>query len=261
MVESELFGHVKGAFTGAMKDRLGARRAHGGTLFLDEIGDMALTSQTRLLRFIQEGIFQKVGGDKDEKVDIRFICATHHDLWADVETGQFRKDLFYRINIIPIILPPLHERRDDILLLAQTFLKKYANKEQKAFKSFTKEAEDFLLHYEWPGNVRQLEGVIFNTVLLNDGLMVTKKMLLKNLEQLLNLPSNTRSSQSPNQTPPKILTLKQAEKQAIETAIEFCEGNIEQAAKLLEVNKSTLYRKLQYWQITYKRTISSRNMY
>jgi two-component system repressor protein LuxO len=262
LVESELFGHLKGAFTGAMSHRQGAASlAHEGTLFLDEIGEMPLDLQTRLLRLMQMGTFKKVGSDHDESVDIRFICATNRDLVAEVKAGRFREDLFYRLNVVPIMLPALRERGFDILLLARTFLHKYAQLEKKAFKIFAPETENLLLHYEWPGNIRQLQNIIHRVVLLNDGPVVTVKMLP---EKLLHSHAEKRTQQisapaletTAVADPPPILTLKQAEKQAVEKALVFCNGDIAKAAKCLEVAQSTLYRKLKNHQIAYKRKSS-----
>ena len=257
LVESELFGHLKGAFTGAIDHRQGAAtQAHQGTLFLDEIGEMTLGLQTRLLRLMQMGTFKKVGNDHEESVDIRFICATHRDLNAEVKAGRFREDLFYRLNVVPMTLPALRQRGFDILLLARIFLHKYAQLEKKAVKIFSPEVENILLHYEWPGNVRQLQNIIHRIMLLNEGPVVTINMLPEKL-----LHTNSRKpDQQQRQTSAvaefsPLLTLKQAEKQAIENAIAFCDGDVSKAAKYLQVTQSTLYRKLKNHQIPYKRTL------
>jgi len=257
LVESELFGHLKGAFTGAIDHRQGAAtQAHQGTLFLDEIGEMTLGLQTRLLRLMQMGTFKKVGNDHEESVDIRFICATHRDLNAEVKAGRFREDLFYRLNVVPMTLPALRQRGFDILLLARIFLHKYAQLEKKAVKIFSPEVENILLHYEWPGNIRQLQNIIHRIVLLNEGPVVTVNMLP---EKLLHTDSR-KPDQQQRQTSAvaefsPLLTLKQAEKQAIENAIAFCDGDVSKAAKYLQVAQSTLYRKLKNHQIPYKRTL------
>jgi two-component system, repressor protein LuxO len=258
LVESELFGHLKGAFTGAMNDRQGATaRAHEGTLFLDEIGEMPLDLQTRLLRLMQRGTFKPVGSDHEESVDIRFICATNRDLIAEVLAGQFREDLFYRINVVPMTLPPLRERGFDILLLARMFLHQYVELEKKNFQRFSPEVENIFLYYEWPGNIRQLQNVIHRMVLLNEGSIVTVNMLP---EKLLHSRSGKRTRKIAKSTQknvavadyPPIITLKQAEKQAIENAMAFCEGHVSKAAKCLDVAPSTLYRKLKQHKISYK---------
>ena len=178
LMESEIFGHVKGAFTGAISDRTGAAaKANGGTLFLDEIAEMELALQTKLLRFVQTGTFQKVGETRQESVDIRIICATNRDPLAEVRDGRFREDLYYRLHVVPIQMPPLRERGDDILSVARAFLVAYAREEGKHFRRFTAEAEARLSTYGWPGNVRQLQNVIRNAVVLNDGEEVTQEML------------------------------------------------------------------------------------
>lgn len=258
LIESELFGHVKGAFTGALNDRQGAAsQADGGTLFLDEIGDMSLDLQSKLLRFLQAGTFHKVGGNKQETVDVRFICATNRDPLAEVQAGRFREDLYYRLHVIPIQLPPLRERASDVLLIARHFLLRYAREEHKHFTHFSPETEEILLHYDWPGNVRQLQNTIHSIVVLNDSQEVTVDMLphpffIPADGDAAGQPRRKRS-RSPQEHVPvaritdKIIPLWLVEKQAIEQAIDLCEGNIPKAAALLEVSPSTIYRKLQRW--------------
>ena len=259
LIESQLFGHVKGAFTGAVSSRKGvASLADGGTLFLDEIGEMDLALQAKLLRFMQTGTFYKVGGEKEEKVDVRFICATNRDLLAEIEAGQFREDLYNRINVVPIVLPALRKHREDILRLARVFLKKYAQVEQKPFQGFTSEVENILLHYDWPGNVRQLQSVIQNIVVLHEGYVITTEMLPSPLNETLVTDSNAIAPKTPppcqlsvaGASPKNIRPLWQVEKEAIEEAIKFCDGNVVQAAKLLKLSKSSIYHKLQLWKTT-----------
>jgi two-component system repressor protein LuxO len=263
LIESEIFGHVKGAFTGAVSERQGAAfLADGGTLFLDEIGDMELELQGKLLRFVQTGTVQKVGSGKLEKVNVRFICATNHDPLLDVQAGRFREDLYYRLHVIPISLPSLREREDDVLLIAQALITKYSQEENKSFTGFTPETESILLHYHWPGNVRQLQNVLRNIVVLNEGEKVTPDMLPAPLNQLSKTPVKT-SLNNTHSTPflmtgatltdiddkrNMICPLWLVEKQAIEKAIELCNGNIPRAAALLEVSPSTIYRKRQHWE-------------
>ncbi len=178
LLESEIFGHVKGAFTGAVTNHDGAAtRAHGSTLFLDEICELDLHLQSKLLRFVQTGTFAKVGSSKQEKVDIRFICATNKDPLEEIGAGRFREDLYYRLHVLPIAMPPLRERGDDILALANTFLKSYAAQEKKSFTGFDPDAAERLLKFSWPGNVRQLQNIVRNLVVLNDGGEVTVTML------------------------------------------------------------------------------------
>jgi two-component system repressor protein LuxO len=259
LMESEIFGHVKGAFTGAAAERRGAASlADGGTLFLDEICEMDLDLQSKLLRFIQTGSFQKVGSGQVEKVDIRFVCATNRDPWAEVQAGRFREDLLYRLHVIPIDLPPLREREQDVLLIARHFLREYAGEENKAFQRFSPECEQVLLDYAWPGNVRQLLNVIRNVVVLHQGDVVAPEMLpppLKPSQQPAAGPAKAPPAgvAPPNNAPAAaghsaVLPLWQVEKQAIEQAIALCDGHIPKAASLLEVSASTIYRKLQAWQ-------------
>jgi len=255
LMESGIFGHVKGAFTGAMTDRQGAASmAKDGTLFLDEIGDMDLMLQSKLLRFVQEGTFYKVGSDKLEKMNIRFVCATNRDLRSDIKFGRFREDLYYRLNVVPIFLPPLREREDDILLLARIFLKEYVLASQKSFKAFSPEVEQIFLRYEWPGNIREMQNLIERVVLLNNGQMVTTDMLPTYLfevsSSLIEQRGTPLSTSHVINTPPKVIrSLEEVEKKAILEAIKFYQGNIIQAATLLEISPATIYRRLKKWGI------------
>ncbi|SFB89265.1 sigma-54-dependent transcriptional regulator [Pseudoalteromonas denitrificans] len=178
LIESEIFGHVKGAFTGATNNREGlAGQANGGTLFLDEICEMQLNLQSKLLRFIQTGTFQKVGSEKLEKVDVRFVCATNRDPLVEVNEGRFREDLFYRLHVIPIELPSLSARDGDVIEIADFLFKKLSKEEGKCYKTMSYHTKQKLLQYPWPGNVRQLENIIRNTVVLNDADIIEPQML------------------------------------------------------------------------------------
>lgn len=251
LMESELFGHVKGAFTGATSSRDGAATiADGGTLFLDEVCEMDLELQKKLLRFLQSGEFQRVGSNTIERVDVRFVCATNKPPMEEVREGRFREDLYYRLHVVPLQMPPLRERDDDILLLAETFLAELSEKEQKNFTGFDTDVEKFLMDHAWPGNVRELQNTIQNIVVLNNGESVSKAMLP---EQLFSaepvarvLPSSTPEVSS-EILEVKVEPLWQTEKRAIEFAIESCDGNVNKAAGLLEVAPSTIYRKMQSW--------------
>jgi two-component system, repressor protein LuxO len=244
LMESEIFGHVKGAFTGAHIARNGAaRRAHEGTLFLDEICEMDLNLQSKLLRFIQSSTFTKVGSDTPEQVDIRIICATNRDPEKEVEAGRFREDLYYRLHVIPIHIPPLRERGRDILLIAEKFLHEFSAEENKAFRGFAPVVEELFKHYAWPGNVRELQNIIRNIVVLHNGRSVTLEMLPPQFKK-----RKHSDIAAPGVDKPKIPPLWQVEKQAIETALEQCQGNVPKAAALLEVSPSTLYRKLKQWE-------------
>ena len=268
LIESQIFGHLKGAFTGAITNQLGAvHQADGGTLFLDEIGEMDISLQSKLLRFVQSHTFFQVGGQKEEHVDVRFLSATNCDLLTEVKAGQFREDLYYRLNVVQIQLPALRQRGQDILLLAQTFLKQYVEEEEKSFNGFTKEVEDIFLSYEWPGNVRQLQNVIHHIVVLNEGQIVTADMLPSPLDKVsLNAPIDPPQPQITTPTPKpitdnlpkkKIRPLWQLEQEAIEEAIKQCNGNVQKAADLLEISKSKIYQKLHKWNINFKRTMKS----
>ena len=264
LMESEIFGHVKGAFTGAHVDREGAAsRASGGTLFLDEICEMDLALQTKLLRFIQTGTFQKVGGSKTEKVEARFVCATNRDPLAEVEAGNFREDLYYRLHVIPIHLPPLRERDGDVIEIARHFLTEYAAEEGKAFKEFDSAVEQIFASYKWPGNVRQMQNVIRNVVVLHDGDAVTADMLPPPLNRpgktapeaapaVNDTPRDSGEASAPVETTPAentdIMPLWKVERDVIERAIDACDGNIPKAAAKLGVSPSTIYRKKQSWE-------------
>jgi two-component system repressor protein LuxO len=273
LVESEIFGHVKGAFTGAVADRLGAAKlAHGGTLFLDEICEMQIDLQSKLLRFLQTGSFQPVGSSRLQQVDIRLVCATNRDPLAEVAAGRFREDLYYRLHVVPIQLPPLREREDDVVLIASAFLARYAGEERRAFRRLGDDAEAALRAYGWPGNVRQLQNVIRNAVVMNDGEVLTAAML--NIAGLrtrapqaapVEASAASRPPTAPTRLPVEragtgtdpggwdhehdVVPLWQVEKAAIERAIELCAGNIPRAAAFLGVSPSTLYRKRQTWEV------------
>jgi two-component system repressor protein LuxO len=257
LMESEIFGHVKGAFTGAYEERKGAAsQADGGSLFLDELCEMDLDLQTKLLRFVQTGTFKKVGSSKLEKVDVRFICATNRNPLEDVAAGRFREDLYYRLHVVPLHLPPLRERGNDILEIAHHFLTIYAKEEGKAFNVFSAEVKDLILRsYNWPGNVRQLQNVIHNIVVLNNDRVVKLAHLPPPLTTLLN--DITINQCSPPKTQPEIINqssstpiqpLADVERYTIENAIKICNGNIPKAAALLDVSPSTIYRKKQGWE-------------
>ncbi|MEN8218003.1 MAG: sigma 54-interacting transcriptional regulator [Pseudomonadota bacterium] len=259
LMESHLFGHVKGAFTGAINVQKGLiSKADGGTLFLDEIGELALSMQSTLLRFVQTKTFSKVGSHKLEGVDIRLICATNRDLLAEVKARRFREDLYYRINTIEIKLPALRERGQDILLLAQFFLYKFAQEEQKDFLSFNAEAEKKLLSYEWRGNVRQLQNTIHNAVVLNKGKVITAEMITIRMDEEVHhniaTPHFISDTDSTKEiTPSSVITVnrfcpfKEIEKEVILKAIKSCDGSVVKAAKLLEISKSYIYKLKKQW--------------
>ncbi|ENE5168629.1 sigma-54-dependent Fis family transcriptional regulator [Vibrio vulnificus] len=287
LMESEIFGHLKGAFTGATTDRKGAAMlANGGTLFLDELCEMELEMQKKLLRFLQTGTFTPLGGSKEIKVDVRIICATNRDPLKEVEEGRFREDLYYRVHVVPIEMPPLRERGNDIVELANHFLKTYAREDGKKFNSISKEAQSILKKYNWPGNVRQLQNIIRNIVVLNDdnqldmehlpAQLTTKPQTVKEpaklsappqpvqavIQEMRNgheaLNHHSLETQTSKANPlahnafhhsdGSIRPMWQIEREAIQNAIAFCDGNVISAAVMLELSPSTVYRKKQAWE-------------
>ena len=245
LIESELFGHEKGAFTGAASRRIGAfERAKGGTVFLDEIGDMALSLQAKLLRVLQEREIQRIGGTAYIPVDVRVIAATNKNLEAAVDTGEFREDLFYRISAFPITIPPLRERRADIPLLAEHFLKKHAEHLEKTVGGISVAASRLLLQYDWPGNVRELENAIERAVLLETSDVLQAENLPAKLSPS---PAALRMDQVPANN---IFPLAEIERQAVVRALEISANNVSKAARALGLNRTTLYRKLKKYDLT-----------
>ena len=253
LMESEVFGHMRGAFTGATEDRKGAAElANGGTLFLDEIGEMPLDLQAKLLRLVQTGSLRRVGGADEISLDIRFVAATNRDPLEEVRAGRFREDLFYRMHVLPIHLPPLRDRTGDIMPLAQSFLTQYAQEEGKGFRLFDTEAEDMLKAYRWPGNVRQLQNIIRRLTVMYDGMMVEADHLPDLLHsdegyehELDQAISDLRDIGSVMAE--SIAPFWQQEKQIIEGALSHFDGNISRAAAALEISPSTIYRKRMSW--------------
>jgi len=264
LLESEMFGHMKGAFTGAIAQHEGAaKRADGGTFFLDELAEMSLDLQSKLLRFIQTGTFTPIGGTFIEKVDVRFVSATNKVPLQAVKEGLLRDDLYYRLNVIPIIMPPLRERGDDIYMLAQHFLEQVSCAEGRDFEVLAPETREFLFSYDWPGNVRELQNVIHNAVVMNSGKVLTIDMLpeylshqpdtdlLRGHENDINLTANLEGTESGHyhkpDKPEQILPLHDLEREIIEAAVDMCHGNISEAARRLKINASTIHRKYKIW--------------
>jgi DNA-binding NtrC family response regulator len=234
LLESELFGHEKGAFTGAVARREGRfKQADGGTLFLDEIGEIPMGTQVKLLRFLQEKAFERVGGNETLKVDVRLIAATNRDLKAEIKKGTFREDLYYRLNVIHIELPPMRERRADIGPLASFFLARYAKENGRNIDGISDQALKVLGSYDWPGNVRELENVIERAVVLCDGPQIEVKHLPASLTPL-----------DQREGPPPIpgSTIQDLERYAILKTLEACGGSTSKAASILGVSP----RKIQY---------------
>lgn len=237
LLESELFGHAKGAFTGAINRKRGLfEEAEGGTIFLDEIGDMNLALQAKLLRVIQERKIRAVGENLDREVDVRIIAATHKDLKAAIKNGTFREDLYYRLSVIPIVIPPLRHRREDIPLLADHFLKKYSAANHSQVKGFSSDALARLMTMTWEGNVRELENVIERAVVLSRSTAIEAKDLPSAGEG--NIESFFESTQSG-----PLPTLEEIEKRYFKFVLEKTGGRKEKAAQILGVNRRTLYRK------------------
>ncbi len=246
LLESELFGHVKGAFTGAFKDKIGRfELADGGALFLDEIGDMSLNLQTKLLRVLQEREFEKVGGEKTIKVNVRIITATNKDLKAEVAEGKFREDLYYRLNVVKIILPPLRERMDDLPLLATHFIEKFNQETGKDINDLSREAIRILAHYPWPGNIRELENVIEHAFVKCN----------KPTIQTRHLPKDLIDSKMGNIIQigiKKNLPKDQIEKNILLNALEECDWNLITVMQKLSISRPTLWRRMKKYGLTKK---------
>ena len=242
LMANELFGHEKGAFTGAVQEKKGLLQvADGGTVFLDEIGDMPMSMQVKLLRVIQEKELLRVGGVDPFPVDVRFIAATHRDLQEDVQTGHFRQDLFYRLNVIALRLPPLAERADDIPLLVNHFLAQRSRAMQKEIDAIEPEAMDLLCRYCWPGNVRELENIIERAVALGNGPVI----LVADLPDYI----RNQSIETYRYHPSDIPTLEEQEKRYIQWVLDRSEGNKTHAAKIMGIDRVSLWRKLKRYGI------------
>jgi len=238
LLESELFGYERGAFTGATSQKPGKFEiSSGGTIFLDEVADMSLSMQAKILRVIQERVFERVGGTKSIKVDIRIIAATNKDLEKAVKNNSFRDDLYYRLNVVSIYIPPLRERREDIPLLANFFLKKYAKENKKQINGFSPEAMDSLMRYDWPGNVRELENIIEGAVVLGRSNLILREDLF------------LTSSQEVSSDEEASLPLMEQEKRLIKRILNKTGGNQTKAAKLLGIHRNTLRRKIKKYNL------------
>ncbi len=249
LLESELFGHEKGAFTGADKRHEGRfMQADQGTIFLDEVAETSPTMQAKLLRVLQQKEIQRVGGEEVIQVDVRIVAATNRDLDAEVAEGRFREDLFYRLNVMPLKVPPLRERHDDIHLLADHFLKRYAEKNRKSVKGFTPLAMDMLLKYDWPGNVRELENAVERAVILLTGEHITEKQLPLNIvKKYPDLDASTTST--PSHPEDGTRSLEAIEKEAILATLKATDGNKSESARRLGITRKTLHNKLKSYGI------------
>lgn len=240
LIESELFGYVEGAFTGAKKGGNPGKFeiAEGGTIFLDEIGEMPQDMQIRLLRVIEEGVLSRIGSGKQIPIDVRIIAATNKELKLEVEKGNFRKDLYYRLNVLPIHLPPLRERREDIPELVNYYIKKTSRKLNKSSIEIPEAYMNYLKNYDWPGNIRELENII--------------ELIVNSEELQMNLNNEIKEDQEQEEVQKDLsinLTLEQVEKQHIIKVIKAVNGNITLAAKILDIGRNTLYRKIEKYKV------------
>ena len=235
LLETELFGHVRGAFTGALSAKKGLfEEADGGTLFIDELSNLNLSLQTKLLRFLQDHEIKRVGGTENIKVDVRVIAATNQPLEPLIKKGTFREDLFYRLNVVSITLPPLRERKEDIPLLANHFLQKFSGEHHKAISHISPEAMEILMRYDWPGNVRELENTIERAMILSPHPIILPE----------DLPQKILGSEPAGTSPysEKSLSLKEVEKRHILKVLQETHGNKKKAAEILGIDRTTLYR-------------------
>ncbi len=259
LLESEVFGHLRGSFTGAINDKLGAAAAaDGGTLFLDEICEMDLNLQTKLLRFLQTSTITPVGATRPRKVDVRIVCATNREPMDEVRAGRFREDLYYRLHVVPIHMPPLRTRGEDVILIAERLLVEMAREEGRSFARLCPDVREIFRTLPWPGNVRQLINVLRNVLVLNDGEVVVPAMLPPDLTPVAHLhtpdapdemhapaPAQSRETALPQALSGR--TLAQVERMVIEAAIARNGGSVPRAAQELDVSPSTLYRKREAW--------------
>lgn len=234
LFEGELFGYERGAFTDAHKSKAGRMEiASGGTLFLDEIGNLSLPLQSKLLSAIEKGTFTRLGSTREQRIDVRFICATNSNLHERVSEGTFRQDLLYRINTVEIHMPPLRERGDDVLLLADYFVDIYKRKYKKEIRSISNEAKAKLMRYAWPGNVRELQHAVERAVILSEHSMLGPQLF------------TLRPAPAPRKVEQRTLNLEKLEREAIAEAVRVAEGNVNQAAELLGITRYALYRKIE----------------
>ncbi|WP_424964881.1 sigma-54-dependent transcriptional regulator [Dinoroseobacter sp. S375] len=256
LLESEVFGHLRGSFTGAIADKIGAAAAaDGGTLFLDEICEMDLNLQTKLLRFLQTSTIQPVGATRARKVNARIICATNRNPLEEVRKGRFREDLYYRLQVVPIHLPPLRERGDDVISIARHAVQTFSNEEGRSFKGLSPEVEQLFRTLPWPGNVRQVINVMRNVVVLNDGPMVTQTMLpleILHHHEAMTSGEDPLAANSPNKPVVSLdglvgRTMAEIERMVIEETIARHGGSVPKAARVLDLSPSTIYRKRESW--------------
>ncbi len=252
LIESELFGHEKGSFTGAVSQRIGKfELADGGTLFLDEVGDMSLSAQAKVLRVLQESVFERVGGTETKRVDVRVLAATNKNLIEEAGKGRFREDLFYRLNVVPIRIPPLRERASDIKMLAEYFLREVAGELGRSLKKLSPDALDALMAYSWPGNVRELRNLIERLCILTSGDVIRRD----------DLPALTIVREEDARKDPFGLRTYQEfkdfmEKEYLERKLRENNGNVSRTARQLDMQRSNLYKKLEKYGIDFRKEAS-----
>jgi two-component system, NtrC family, response regulator HydG len=252
LLESELFGHEKGAFTGADKQRIGRfEQADGGTLFLDEIGDMSPSTQAKILRVLQEHEFERLGGTRTLRVDVRLIAATNRDLPAMVQAGQFREDLYYRLNVVSIEMPPLRERKDDIVPLALTFIRRFAGELKKKIDGLEPEAQKLLMRYNWPGNIRELENTIERAILLAEGRAIAPGDL--RLGEVQTAGGSSREHAAVVKIPPTGIPLEDIERHALTEALKMSNWVQKDAAELLSISPRVMNYKIKTLNIEFPR--------
>lgn len=257
LLESELFGHEKGSFTGAVSRRVGKfEQADGGTIFLDEIGEMAPATQVKILRVLQERRFQRVGGNDTVEVDVRVISATNKNLEEEMKKGNFREDLYYRISVYPIVVPPLRERKEDIPALAAFFLEKFNRQYKQRVKAILPRTMDYLIHYDWPGNVRELENVLERSFLNSgDGVLAPEHLpiTITSYKEDMHVSDSVIDLKKVVPMTRKIVPLKELEKEVLLQALRITNYNMSNAASELGIGRTTLYRKLQKYRIQLQR--------
>src|SRR2546427_9400903 len=252
LLESELFGHEKGAFTGADKQRIGRfEQADGGTLFLDEIGDMSPSTQAKILRVLQEHEFERLGGTRTLRVDVRLIAATNRDLSAMVQSGQFREDLYYRLNVVSIEMPPLRERKDDIVPLANTFIRKFSAELKKKIDGIEPDAQKLLMRYNWPGNIRELENTIERATLLSAGRAIASGDL--RLGEVSTVGGSGRDHSAVVKIPPTGIALEDIERNALVEALKMSNWVQKDAAELLSISPRVMNYKIKTLGIEFPR--------
>jgi two-component system, NtrC family, response regulator AtoC len=247
LLESEFFGTERGAFTGAIARKGRFELADGGTLFLDEVGELSPTAQAKLLRVLEKQEFERVGGTRTLKMDVRVIAATNQDLDQLIQEGRFRKDLFYRLNIYPILLPSLRERREDLLTLAQHFLQRYSQEQRREAVELSPEASELLVNYDWPGNVRELQSVLRRAVILCQGHRVTVQELPPVLQERRRAPHGRAEAII---LPPAGIHLEELEKQVILQALKQANHNRSKASQLLGLTRTQLHTRLRRYRLT-----------